>query len=258
MAISKQQPMRPAEIDLIDAVNQHEQTLNAHTQAINTLADDLADEISDRETADTALGARIDNEILARTNADTALGGRIDNEILARENGDADLQGQIGEGFSPSLTIAQSLSATNTAIADIDAEIGNGFDSQNTITAYAEALDMFLGTRTDLDDTVVNSILTLATSTESLESFVNRFKIGCINNVTIPANDSISTSATFAEPFDSADSCVLFAQVVTNELASLFTYTLIDCTYSGFSYSIANSDADQHTVSLGYVAVKVN
>ena len=240
MAISKQQPMRPAEIDLIDAVNEHEQTLNAHTQSLNTLAQNLATEIDDREAADTALG------------------GRIDVEALARANGDATLQGQIGDGFSPSLTIAQSLSATNDAISDIETEIGDGFDSQNTITAYAQALDLFLGMRTDLDDTVVNSILALAASSEALESFVSRFKIGCIDNIVIPANDSVSTSATFAEPFDSTDSCVLFAQVVTNELASLFTYTLIDCTYSGFSYSIANSDADAHTVSLGYIAVKVN
>lgn len=240
MAISKQQPMRPAEIDLIDAVNQHEQTLNAHTQSLNTLAEGLTDEIQNR------------------ANADNALGERIDNESFARANGDAALQGQIGEGFSPALTIAQSLSATNDAISDIENEIGNGFDSQNTITTYAQALDLFLGTRTDLDDTVVNSILALAASSETLESFVNRFKIGCLNNIIIPANDSISTSATFTEPFDSADSCVLFAQVITNELASLFTYTLIDCTYSGFSYSIANSDADVHTVSLGYIAVKVN
>lgn len=258
MAISKQQPMRPAEIDLIDAVNGHEQTLNIHTQSLNTLANGLADETRNRENADLALGGRIDDEAQARTNADNALGLRIGDEAQARANGDATLQGQIGEGFSPSLTIAQSLSATNDAISDIEDEIGNGFDSQNTITAYTQALDLFLGTRTDLDDTVVNSILALAASSETLESFVTRFKIGCINNITIPANDSVSTSETFAEPFESTDSCVLFAQVVTSELASLFTYTLIDCTYSGFSYSIANSDADAHTVSLGYIAVKVN
>ena len=201
MAISKTQPMRPAEIDLIDAVNSHEQTLNLHTQSLNTLVQNLATEIGDREAADTALGERISN---------------------------------------------------------IENEIGTGFDSQNTITAYTQALDLFLGTRTNLDDTVVNSILTLAASSETLESFVSRFKIGLINNLFIPANDSLSTSATFTEPFDSTDSCVLFAQVITDELASLFTYTLIDCTYSGFSYSIANSDADAHTVSLGYIAVKVN
>lgn len=240
MAISKQQPMRPAEIALVDASNAHELTLQAHTQSINTLAEGLTDEIGDREAADSALSVR------------------IDNEALARGNGDAALQGQIGEGFSPALTIAQSLSATNAAIADIESEIGSGFDAQNTITDYANALNTFLGDRESLDDTVVNSILALAQGSEALETFAQRFKIGCINDVTIPANDSISTSATFAEPFAADDTCVLFAQVVTNEPASLFTYTLIDCTYSGFSYSIANSDADAHTVSLGYVAVKVN
>lgn len=258
MAISKQQPMRPAEIELVDASNQHELTLQSHTQSLNRLSEDLADEIRDRENADLALGGRIDDEIQARANADNALVLRIDDEAQARANGDANLQGQIGEGFSPALTIAQSLSATNTAITSIESEIGNGFDAENTITAYANALDTFLGNRESLDDTVVNSILALAQGSEALETFAQRFKIGCINNVTIPANDSISTSATFAEPFEANDTCVLFAQVVTNELASLFTYTLIDCTYSGFSYSIANSDADAHTVSLGYVAIKVN
>lgn len=222
MAISKTQPMRPAEVALIDAVNAQEGTLGVHTQSLNTLAKGLESETENRERADTGL------------------------------------QAQIGEGFSPSLTVAQSLSATNRAVSDIENEIGDGFDSQNTITAYARALDLFLGTRTDLDDTVVNSIIALADSSESLESFASRFKIGCINNVTVPANDSISTSATFVEPFADTDVCVLFAQVVTSELASLFTYTLIDCTYSGFSYSIANSDADDHVVSLGYMAVKVN
>jgi hypothetical protein len=222
MAISKQQPMRPAEIALVDASNRHDLTLQAHAQSLNTLIEDLGDETS------------------------------------ARANGDTALQGQIGEGFSPDLTIAQSLSATNAAVSDIEAEIGTGFDSQNTVTAYAEALDLFLGERTDLDDTVVNSILALVSSSESLESFASRFKIGCVNNITIPANDSVSTSETFAAPFAQDDICVLFAQVVTNELSNLFTYTLIDCTYSGFSYSIANSDADAHTVSLGYIAIKVN
>jgi hypothetical protein len=230
MAISKTQPMRPAEIDLIEASNQHEQTLEAHAQSLDTLARGLADEINDRENADTALGERIDNETLARTHADTALGGRIDDEALARANADTALQNQIGDGFS----------------------------AQNTITAYAQTLDLFLGTRTDLDDTVVASILALADSSETLESFVSRFKIGIVNNVTIPANDFVSVNATFDNHFESTDSCVVFAQVVTDELTNLFTYTLIDCTYSGFSCSIANSDTNAHTVSLGYIAVKVN
>lgn len=326
MAISKTQPMRPAEIALIDASNQHEQTLNTHTQRLNSLDAGLAAETSNRESADsalstrinnevqartnadTALGARIDGEIQARTNADNALGTRIDGEILARTNadselstridnetqaradgdaalqeqigegfspsltiaqslsatntaitnGDAALQGQIGEGFSPSLTIAQSLNTTNTAVSNIETEIGSGFDTQNTITSYVQALDLFLGTRTDLNDTVVNSILALASTSNALETFANRFKIGYINNVTIPANDSVSNSESFAGAFTQNDVCIVLGQVITSEVASLFTYTLTACTYSGFSYSIANSDADAHTVALGYVAVKVN
>lgn len=222
MAISKLQPMRSAEIEILDEVNALDDLTAAHTNSINTLAEGLEDEISDRE------------------------------------QGDANLQGQIGEGFSPSLTIAQSLSATNSAISDIETEIGNGFDSQNTITAYKNALDTFLGDRTELDDTVVDAILGLVDVTEIFDAFRDRFKIGIIENIAIPANDSVSTSHIFATPFESTDSCILLAQVVTNELSSLFTYTLIDCTYSSFSYSIANSDADAHTVALGYVAIKVN
>lgn len=201
MAISKLQPMRSAEIDIIDTVN--------------TLSDDLSVEISDRE------------------------------------QGDTNLQNQIGEGFSSDLTVAQSIS-------DIETEIGNAFDSQHTITAYKDSLDAFLGNWVLLNDTVVNSILGLIDVTDILDAFYDRFKIGIIDNITIPANDSVSTSHVFTTPFESTDSCIILAQVVTSELSTLFTYTLIDCAYSGFSYSIANSDADAHTVALGYVAIKVN
>lgn len=222
MAISKTQPMRSAEIEILDKVNALDTLTAEHTSTINTLSGDLAD------------------------------------EILDRAHGDENLQGQIGEGFSPSLTIAQSLSATNSAVSDIEAEIGSGFDSDNNITAYKNALDAFIGDRSQLDDTIVNTILGLANAAELFDTFSDRFKIGIIENITIPANDSISTSHVFATPFESTDSGILLAQVITSELLSLFTYTLIDCTYSGFSYSIANSDADAHTVALGYVAIKVN
>lgn len=230
MAISKTQPMRPAEIELVDEVN------------------------------------RLTNASSSQAGQIASLNAAIETEALVRLNAVQDLQTQIGNGFAES-SVTQSLSATNaqvlaltndvdtleqTALPGIQTQIDT--INQTTIPGITTAL----GDTALLDDTVVNSILELATSEETLADFADRFKIGCINSITIPANDSISPSATFAEPFDANDICVLFAQVVTNELASLFTYTLIDCTYSGFSYSIANSDADAHTVSLGYVAVKVN
>lgn len=207
MAISKTQPMRPAEVQLVDEVN------------------------------------RLTNASSSQAGQITSLNAAIEAEAQVRLNAVRELQAQIGTGFTES-SVTQSLSATNAQVLALQAQ--------------ADAIEQTIGDATLLDDTVVNSILELATSEETLAGFAGRFKIGCINSITIPANDSIATSATFAEPFDANDICVLFAQVVTNELASLFTYTLIDCTYSGFSYSIANSDADAHTVSLGYVAVKVN
>lgn len=229
MAISKTQPMRSAEIDIIDEVNALDNLTSEHTNSISTLSDDLAD------------------------------------EILYREQGDENLQGQIGEGFSPIFTIAQSLGniaqslgVTSNAVSDIETIIGDGFSSQNTITAYRDALVAVMGDISQLDNTVVNLILGLIDANEILKTFSDRFMIGIIENITIPANDSVSTSHIFTTPFLSTDSCILVGQVVTNELSSMFTYTLTSCTYSGFSYSISNSDTDAHTVALGYVAIKVN
>lgn len=56
---------------------------------IGTVASDLAQEVQDREDADTALQTAIDDEIQDRTDADTALDGRIDQEILDRQAEDA-------------------------------------------------------------------------------------------------------------------------------------------------------------------------
>lgn len=49
------------------------------TEKIAEIEEDISDEASAREDADTTLGGRIDDEETARENADTALGGRIDD-----------------------------------------------------------------------------------------------------------------------------------------------------------------------------------
>lgn len=227
MAISKQQPMRSAEIELVDTVNTQSDTIITHQQSINILSEGLADEISDRELADNDLGERIDAEIQARVYADAAEARARDDadaaEARARLQADADINSIIGDGFTPQNTIANTISATNQQV-------------------------LLLGQDVDANSDAI----------QDLQAFTEKIKIGKIDNIVIPANDSISTSYTFDNPFPSDAACILLAQVVTDELSTLFTYTLIDCTYSGFSYSIANSDADQHTVALGFVAVNVD
>ncbi len=74
----------------------------AITKGINDVQDyvegvenNLVDETTNRENADTALGGRIDDEIIDRQNADNALQGNIDAEALTRSNNDNTLQGNI-------------------------------------------------------------------------------------------------------------------------------------------------------------------
>lgn len=88
--------------------------------------------------------------------------------------------------------------------------------------------------------------------------FASDFRTGETETITVPANDSYASSMTFEVPFGSSDRCIVFLQVITDELSTLFDVSLIDCTYSGFSYQITNSDADSHDVKLGYMAVRTS
>ncbi len=79
---------------------------------VESVANDLATEITARTNADTALGTRITNEITARTNADTALGNRITNEVTALNNAIDDIYDEpehwviIGDSYSYGQTSA--------------------------------------------------------------------------------------------------------------------------------------------------------
>lgn len=85
MAISRTQPMRPAEIDLLDHmdsvegdVEQLQDNLKETNRVVGELKRELGQEIVNRQQADTALGMKIDNETLARTQADALLSNRLD------------------------------------------------------------------------------------------------------------------------------------------------------------------------------------
>lgn len=73
-----------------------EQEIARATEAEGELAQDIADETTARETADTALGTRITDETSARQTADTGLGNRITAEATARAEADTELGADIG------------------------------------------------------------------------------------------------------------------------------------------------------------------
>ena len=99
------------------------------------------------------------------------------------------------------------------------------------------------------------TIPTLTADIATLETAIDPYARGLSEKITVPANDSVSTSIVFTNPFPENAACGVFPCVVTNEIATLFSITIIDCTYSGFSFSVSNSDADAHDVYIGYVAV---
>lgn len=115
MAVSKTQNERPAIIDLIDLTSALELASNTHAQNIATLTEGLADEVADRETADTDLSEAIAAEVQARSQA-------IEAEAQERSQAIADLQGQIGNGFSQT-SVTDSLSATNAQVLALTEDV---------------------------------------------------------------------------------------------------------------------------------------
>ena len=100
------------------------------------IEEDISDEESAREDADTELGGRIDDEASAREDADTTLGGRIDDEIAARELADTTLGGRID---SAELAIAKlSNYVTPEMVGTVDTE-AHANDAIAAAIAYAES-----------------------------------------------------------------------------------------------------------------------
>lgn len=226
MAISKTQPMRSAEIDLIDSFGQ--------------LEGDLAGEVSNRQSADTALGVRISDEIANRTNADTALSGTIASETLARQDADTALGGRI------------------------DDEIAN---RTNADTALGDRISNEAGARANADTEIMNvigsgfsAINTIASNISNLLVFDNRFRIGMTQAYTIAASGTQAVSVDFNTPYESTDEVlVLINPIGANESFTDLRCVLDSAGYVGFSATIENNDTvNSYTVALGFIAVKVN
>lgn len=203
MAVSKTQNERPAITALIDLANQLEGESNTHARNIATLTEGLADEVSDREAADTLLEETIQDEAEARAQAVQGI------------------QNQIGDGFSET-SITTSLSATNQQV-------------------------LLLGNEQDaLSETVSDILARLA-----------NIKLGATTEITVPANDSYASSYVYPEPFDARSKSFVILGFADDLLQATLSVTLIDSTYSGFSYSVTNTDADPATVTIGYLAIAV-
>lgn len=221
MAISKTQPMRSAEIDLID-------TVNDNTTTIANLSDALTDEIASREGADTTLDGKIDTEIRQRANADT------------------EIMNIIGTGFSSSNTIS-------TNVGDIKDSIGSGFSSSNTIASNIGDIQDSIGSGFSSSNTIESNV-------QDLQGFDNRFRVGMTSSYTVAAGTSQAISVSFNTPYETTDEIiVLICPVGASEDFTDIGVKVFTANYQGFTGSIKNDNTvDSHTVAVGFVSVKVN
>jgi hypothetical protein len=159
MSVSLQQPMRPAEIALVELANTNEATIAQEIAdriaADTTLQNNIDAEETARKAADTTLQANIDAEETARKAADTTLQANIDAEASARKTADTTLQASIDEvnGKFPVTTdnIADN-AITSDKIADgtinsIDLNTG----IQNQLSFLASVPDLEFGISSSFD-----------------------------------------------------------------------------------------------------------
>lgn len=222
MAISKTQPMRSAEIEILDKVNELDTAVDSNTNSIGLLTDALGAEVSDRQLADTALSGRINNEVQQRESADSALSGRISGEVTDRTDADTAL----------GLRIDGEITNRVNSDSEIMNIIGTGFTSGNTISS----------------------------NVSSLQDFNNRFRIGLSQSYTIAPNTTQAISVDFNTPYESTDEVLLLLNpVAPNESFTDIKCTLDSAGYLGFSATVENLDTvNSYTVALGFIAVKVN
>jgi len=187
MAISKTQPMRPAEIELVDEVN------------------------------------RLTNASSSQAGQITSLNAAIEAEAQVRLNAVQGLQDQIGNGFTET-TITQSLSATNAQVLALTEGVG--------------AIEQ--------------------TALPGIQSFVNRFRLGVTEQITVEAAGSYSSSLVYQTPFEATDLTFVMLGFADDLPLTGLTINLIDSTYSGFSYSVGNTGSDDAEIRIGFLAVKVN
>lgn len=119
--INRKQPMRPAEIDLLNQVD-------TNTADIATQTARLTQEIADRTNADNALQQNIDTEASTRADADTTLQNNIDTEESERKAADTTLQQNIDAEKS------ERKEADTTLQANINTEKARAESAENTLT----------------------------------------------------------------------------------------------------------------------------
>ena len=143
--------------------------------------------------------------------------------------------------------LADEAEARSQAVQGLQTQIGDGF-AETSVTTALGATNQLVGQLGDEQDALYNTV-------SGIEATLECIKFGVIPNITVPANDTYSGTYTYEEPFDAGAKSFVFLGFASVESQTTLSLTLIDSSYSGFSYSVSNTDTDPATVTVGYLAI---
>lgn len=267
--ISKSQPMRPAEIELVEQVNDN-------TTDIATLTAGLANEITDRTNADTTLQNNIDAEATTRADADTALTNSLNAEVTARQELGTTVE-ELGTQLNQTNTnltteVTNRTDADTTLQGNIDAVAGN----LTTETTNRETADTALDGRiTTLDgkfpvanaDLATNAVKEgniadeqvttskLSAGIQSQLSFlasVPTIQYGTSNSVDVAGNSSADVTVSFGTTKTESPVVICGLQHSSGNLTCVVTQ-VTNLEFAARIFNLSNTDVTD--VTLDYIAL---
>lgn len=287
--ISNQQPMRPAEIDLVDQVNTNTDDLatqtarvtqevtdrtnadnalgnrittetNRATAAESTLTQNLATEVNYRKTADNTLQVNIDAEVSRAKEAERANSNAISDEVTERKN-NVSMINQTTKTLENNLNIANNNIATETTNRETrDTELTNLINKVAGVSdASAATFNANVKGNADAIDTLQGKFpvatADLAEAIQQQLAFlqsVPAMEFGTKNNVDVSANSNITIDITFGSAKTEAPVVLCGLQHESGNLVCVVT----GVTSSQFSVNVYNlTSTDVTGVTVNYLAI---
>lgn len=170
-------------------------------------------------------------------------------EVRDREAADTLLDGAIrDEADARARAIQDEAEARAQAVQGVQTQIGDGFTETSVTTA--------LGATNEQVSQLGEGLVSIAEDVFGILTRLGNIKFGMIPlDLTVPANDTYADSYVYPEPFDSSAKTLVMLGFADGPMPATLSLTLVDSSYSGFSYSITNTDADPATVTVGYLAI---
>lgn len=276
--INRKQPMRPAEIDLLNQVDTNTDDIATQTarltheiaeriNADNVLQHNIDAEAKTRGDADTKLQNNIDTEESERKAADTTIQQNIDNEASARQNADNALQADINTEQT------RAKYAENTLTTNLNSEINRAKEAEQ---ANATAISNETNARTNADTGLQSSIneinakfpvqtvnigdaqVTVAKLEQKIQDqftflqSVPAQEFGTSNAITVQANSNTSINISFGSTKTKVPIVLCGLQNASDNLSCIVS----DVTNQQFSVTVYNhSSTDASGVIIDWFAI---